>query len=50
MKHMTFLGEEGCSGHPKDISDTILFLASQDFITGQNFVVDGGRTLGPGPR
>lgn len=50
MKHMTFLGEEGRKGHPKDISDTILFLASQDFITGQNFVVDGGRTLGPGPR
>ena len=49
-EHMTFLGENGHSGTPKDISDTVLFLASQDFITGQNFVVDGGRTLGPGWR
>jgi NAD(P)-dependent dehydrogenase (short-subunit alcohol dehydrogenase family) len=50
MEHMTFLGETGHCGTPKDISDTVLFLASQDFITGQNFVVDGGRTLGPGHR
>ena len=50
MPHMTFLGEDGRSGKPKDIADTVLFLASQDFITGQNFVVDGGRTLGPGAR
>ncbi len=50
MEHMTFLGENGHGGTPKDISDTVLFLASQDFITGQNFVVDGGRTLGPGWR
>lgn len=49
-EHMTYLGENGHSGTPKDISDTVLFLASQDFITGQNFVVDGGRTLGPGWR
>lgn len=48
--HMTFMGENGRSGKPKDISDTVLFLASQDYITGQNFVVDGGRTLGPGHR
>lgn len=50
MPHMTFLGEDGRSGTPKDISDTVLFLASQDFITGQNVIVDGGRTLGPGHR
>lgn len=50
MQHMTFLGENGHSGKPKDVSDMVLFLASQDFITGQNFVVDGGRTLGPGSR
>lgn len=50
LEHMTFLGKNGRSGVPKDISDTVLFLASQDFITGQNFIVDGGRTLGPGPR
>ena len=50
MKHMTFLGEEGMGGTPKDIAETVLFLASQEYITGQNFVVDGGRTLGPGWR
>lgn len=27
-----------------------MFLAGQDYITGQNFVVDGGRTLGPSHR
>jgi len=50
MSHMTFMGENGRSGTPKDISETVLFLASQGYITGQNFVVDGGRTLGPGSR
>ncbi len=50
LTHMTFLGENGHGGKPKDISDMVLFLASQDYITGQNFVVDGGRTLGPGSR
>ncbi|HIV92439.1 MAG TPA: SDR family oxidoreductase [Candidatus Eisenbergiella stercoravium] len=50
QEHMTFLGENGRSGTPKDVAQTVLFLASQDFITGQNFVVDGGRTLGPGHR
>lgn len=49
-EHMTFLGENGHSGTPRDIADTALFLAEQDFITGENIVVDGGRTLGPGHR
>ncbi len=49
-EHMTFLGQTGHSGTPSDIAETVLFLASQDFITGQNVVVDGGRTLGPGHR
>ena len=31
-------------------ADMVLFLAGQDYITGQNFVVDGGRTLGPSHR
>ena len=49
-KRMTFLGEgeTGIIGTPKDIADTALFLAYQDYITGENIVVDGGRTLGPG--
>ena len=49
-KRMTFLGEgeKGIIGTPKDIADTALFLAYQDYITGENIVVDGGRTLGPG--
>ena len=50
FEHMTYLGENGHGGKPKDISDTVLFLAEQDYITGQNIVVDGGRTLGPGSR
>lgn len=49
-EHMTFLGEHGHAGTPEDIADAVLFLAGQDFITGQNIVVDGGRTLGPGHR
>ena len=49
-EHMTFLGETGHGGTPQDIADAVLFLASEDYITGQNLVVDGGRTLGPGSR
>ena len=49
-QHMTYLGENGHAGQPKDISDTVLFLAENDYITGQNIIVDGGRTLGPGNR
>ena len=45
--HMTNLGENGRCGTPKDISETVLFLAYQDYITGENIIVDGGRTLGP---
>jgi NAD(P)-dependent dehydrogenase (short-subunit alcohol dehydrogenase family) len=37
-------------GEPQDIADTVLFLAGQDFITGENIVVDGGRSLGPSHR
>lgn len=48
--HMTHLGEDGRMGTPRDIADMVLFLAGQDYITGQNFVVDGGRTLGPSHR
>ena len=48
--HMTYLGEDGHSGTPQDIADTVLFLAGQDYITGENIVVDGGRTLGPSHR
>lgn len=48
--NMTHLGEAGRMGEPKDIADTVLFLAQQDYITGQNIVVDGGRSLGPSHR
>lgn len=47
FKNMTFIGKNGRGGHPSDISDTVLFLASNDYITGQNIIVDGGRVLGP---
>ncbi len=50
QEHMTHLGENGHSGVPQDIADTVLFLAGQDYITGQNIVVDGGRALGPSHR
>ena len=50
MEHMTYLGKNGHSGTPKEIADTVLFLAENDYITGQNIIVDGGRTLGPGSR
>ena len=49
-EHMTHLGESGRSGTPRDIADTVLFLAGQDYITGENIVVDGGRTLGTSHR
>lgn len=45
-EHMTHLGETGRSGTPHDIAETVLFLAHQDYITGENIIVDGGRTLG----
>jgi len=48
--HMTYLGEDGRCGTPRDIADAALFLAYQDYITGENLVVDGGRTLGPSHR
>ena len=46
FEHMTHLGETGHGGQPSDIADAVLFLAEQDYITGENLVVDGGRTLG----
>ena len=50
MEHMTQMGENGRGGMPSDIADAVLFLAEQDYITGENLVVDGGRTLGVGTR
>jgi NAD(P)-dependent dehydrogenase (short-subunit alcohol dehydrogenase family) len=47
---LTYLGENGRCGTPEDIAQTVIFLAQQDYITGQNIVVDGGRTLGPSHR
>ena len=50
FEHMTHLGETGHGGQPSDIADAVLFLAEQDYITGENLVVDGGRTLGASHR
>ena len=46
LVNMTYIGENGRSGVPKDIAEAVLYLASQNFVTGENLVVDGGRTLG----
>ena len=32
----------GKVGHPKDISEMVLFLCQQDFITGETITIDGG--------
>lgn len=42
----TFLGRKG---HPDEFANIIAFLASDEasFITGADYLVDGGRTLGP---
>ncbi len=48
MPHMTYLGENGRSGTPEELAEAVLFLVTDNakFITGENLVVDGGRTLG----
>ncbi len=45
---MTYLGPKGQSSGPEPVAAMCLFLASADgsFVTGQNYQVDGGRTLG----
>lgn len=46
MADGTYLGR---SGKPEDVANLVLFLASDEasFITGQNYIIDGGRSLGP---
>ncbi len=49
---MTKYGENGRMGTPEEVANLVCFLASReaDFITGQNYVIDGGRVLGPGEK
>ena len=49
MKGATYLGEDGHGGTHDDIANMVLYLASDEaaYVTGQDFIVDGGRTLGP---
>ena len=49
MEHSTCLGENGHSGKPIDVAELVAFMSSSkaDYITGDNILVDGGRTLGP---
>ena len=46
---MTYYGEGGRMGGPEEIANLVAFLASSeaDFITGQDYIMDGGRVLGP---
>lgn len=46
MDDGTYLGR---AGKPEEVAHLVLFLASPeaDFITGQNIIIDGGRSLGP---
>lgn len=48
-KGMTFCGPDGRMGYPYEIANLVAFLASEeaDFITGQDYIMDGGRVLGP---
>lgn len=47
MPGATYIGKEGRGGTPQEVADLTLFLAGQRYLTGQNYVIDGGRTLGP---
>ena len=48
MEGMTYMGPKGLSSGPEPVAAMCLFLASEDggYITGQEYQVDGGRTLG----
>lgn len=48
MEGMTYIGEKGLSSGPEPVAAMCLYLCSEEagFITGQNYQVDGGRTLG----
>jgi NAD(P)-dependent dehydrogenase (short-subunit alcohol dehydrogenase family) len=35
----------GRTGSPDDIAEAVLFLARSGFVTGEEIVVDGGRTI-----
>jgi len=45
LRKSTYVGR---FGKPEELANMVVFIASDeaDFITGQNFIVDGGRTLG----
>ena len=45
----TYMGPCGAGGYPEDVAAAVVFFASDgaNYITGENLLVDGGRTLGP---
>lgn len=48
MEGMTYIGPKGLTSGPEPVASMCLYLCSEEagFITGQNYQVDGGRTLG----
>lgn len=52
VEGMTKYGPNGRMGTPEEVANLVCFLASHeaDFITGQDYIIDGGRVLGPGER
>jgi len=49
VDNMTYYGQNGRMGEPDEVAGLVAYLASPegDFITGQEYVIDGGRCLGP---
>lgn len=43
----TVIGEDGRAGTVEELADFVVSVASNAYLTGQEYIIDGGRTLGP---